>query len=769
MQRETDKQTGPLHRRVGLLAFLDDATFVSKGGQVGKVLRIDGPDGECLDGSEIDQATRSWERAVGLLDERFTLYQYMFRRRSRGLYEVDLFAVLACDPDGLAVTHWSEEKALRLHRSRIEAQRDKLAAAVRAFAEQAGFVSALGREESFLFFRRLLNFSDEKRTLIERPSRADRLDEQICDTDVEGWEDHLKADGHHVKVLTLTNAAPDESCPRMFSDLLAVDADFHVVTEWKRFKDGAAVVKKQADFMWKMRIGIVKQMANAAKSSAEAAKPEERKNKAQLENVDELDTAFADIQNRGLSVGNYSLTVVVHDEDRSKMERGATEIKTVFGKREFHLFEERHNLFRALWATVPGGSVFQRRKLKLMNTNAADYALVWKPLEGDELNQHLRAENLMVLETSERTAYGFNFHVGDVGHTEIVGQTGSGKSYFLKSALDNLRKYDPYVVAFVMGGGFEFLVKRLGGVYCGLGRNEIDRGRLPFKLNPFAGEGTDEDVEFLAEFVRLLLEQDGPALTAEQLNDLDVQVKSMFMLPAEHRRLASLMLAPDDLQPRLMRWVHGLGERHDGKSAWLFDNAEDTLKLSDFHCFDLEGMDEHPAITEALMFYLLHQVNRQVFGRAASRLKVIVIDEAWAFFRNPLFTEAMKRFLKTARKRNGIVIFATQSLDDLERCEITGVLRDSCLTKVLLANPALDRAKYKEWFGLKDREIDVVANLEPKGPMLVKKPSGSKVVRLRVGPEKHWMYADDPQANAQRAMAIQEHGERWLEALMEER
>jgi type IV secretion system protein VirB4 len=767
MRRETDEEAAPLHLRVGVYEFLDDGVFVCKNGQIGKVYALAGRDGECLDDSEIDEFTQAWERVMGLLDENFTLYQYLIRWNN----EIKLFIVPLCAAPGFKVSQWSAEKEIRHHRAKRLAQFNSLTSVSRSSAEQAGCLAPLNQQETFRFLRLLLNFSDEKRTLILNPSRPDRLDEQIVDTDIEGWEDHLRADNHHVKAMTLTNAAPEDSNPMMFCDLLGVDANFHVVTEWRRFKDSSAVVRKQADFMWKMRISIFKQMANAASSSAgkENAKPEERKNKAQLENVDELDTAVADIQNRGLTTGEFSLSVVVYDESREKMERAATEIKTVFARREFHLFEERHNLFRCLWATVPGGSCFQRRRLKLMNTNAADYSLIWKPDTGDASNVHLKSPNLLTLETRQKTSYGFNFHVGQVGHAEIIGQSGSGKSYLLKAVMHSLQEqYNAYVVAFVMGGGFEFLIRHLGGVYCALGRGDIDRGRLPFKLNPFACEATDDNVEFVQEFVRLKLEQDSEPLTAEQVNDVDVQVQSLFMLPAAHRRLSNLMLDPKELQPRLARWVHGFGSRPDGKYAWLFDNEEDTLQMSDFHCFDLDGMDERPALTEVLMFYLLHQVNRQVFSRDISRLKVIIIDEAWAFFRNALFQEAMKKFLKTARKRNGIVVFATQSLDDLEQCRITGVLKDSCLTKVLLANPGLDREKYKAWFGLKDKELDLLTVMEPGGPMLVKKPRSSKVGILRVDKRRHWLYLDEPDLNAKRAEMVEKHGDRWLEQVLVE-
>jgi hypothetical protein len=48
---------------------------------------------------------------------------------------------------------------------------------------------------------------------------------------------HLRVDDYYVKVLTLKEASA-QSFPVIFKELLAVDANYHVVTEWKKEDSG---------------------------------------------------------------------------------------------------------------------------------------------------------------------------------------------------------------------------------------------------------------------------------------------------------------------------------------------------------------------------------------------------------------------------------------------------------------------------------------------------------------------------------------------------
>src|SRR3546814_940384 len=87
-------------------------------------------------------------------------------------------------------------------------------------------------------------------------------------------------------------------------------------------------------------------------------------------------------------------------------------------------------------------------------------------------------------------------------------------------------------------------------------------------------------------------------------------------------------------------------------------------------------------------------VIRHLFARLEERFDgaptLLVLDEAWLFLDDPVFAARLREWLKTLRKKNVSVIFATQSLADIRRSEehtseLQSLMRISyavfCLTK----------------------------------------------------------------------------------------
>ena len=87
---------------------------------------------------------------------------------------------------------------------------------------------------------------------------------------------------------------------------------------------------------------------------------------------------------------------------------------------------------------------------------------------------------MAVFETPHRTTYAFNLHVQDVGHTLILGATGSGKSFLLNFLITHSQKYVPHTVVLDVGHSYRKLSTLLGGRYVEIGLRQhgvtINRG-----------------------------------------------------------------------------------------------------------------------------------------------------------------------------------------------------------------------------------------------------------------------------------------------------
>ncbi len=114
---------------------------------------------------------------------------------------------------------------------------------------------------------------------------------------------------------------------------------------------------------------------------------------------------------------------------------------------------------------------------------------------------------------------------------------------------------------------------------------------------------------------------------------------------------------------------------------------------------------------------------------------MLVLDEAWLFLGETGFAAKIREWLKTLRKKNVAVVFATQSLDDIVRSPIATTLIESCPTQIFLPNArALEPASADLYrlFGLNKRQLELLAYAAPKRSYYVRQPRGRRMFDLKL-------------------------------------
>jgi len=797
---------GALNALVNVCAFLDEHTFLTKSGDLGVVLRIEGIDYECLDFPEIDSFARRFEAALRSLTEEFRLYQYVLKRTSPAiphkaypeaqvvnraiqermgfldakgetLYSLELYCVvlyergheqesqrrslldLFRDPRAAMDAFFSAPGTLAILESELNAAQQLLSAKVNSFLVQLQdlvHASRLTKSDAFQFFGRLLNYAPY-RTEHMRLKYEVAVDRQLAGSSLECHRDHLRVGDHFVKVLSVTEP-PAQTFAHMLRSLLELPSNVIVASEWKRSSNTAIrrLIRTKRRHFHNSKTSLANYLDNAPPSDRHLLVDD-----GDEALVNDLGMSLRELEVNGNYFGEWSMTVVLYDLERTKLNRSVAECVKVFATQDATLIEERYNLLNAWLAVLPGNHHYNLRRLYLLNTNCADLSFLFTLHTGEPLNRHLGQEYLAVLETNHGTPYFLNLHYEDNAHTVILGATGAGKSFLLNFLLTNLQKYQPYTFIFDLGGGYESLTRLFDGSYLRVGVEARS-----FTINPFALPPTKENLHFLYSFVRVLVESSGYEMNSSDERDLYEQIENLYQVEAGMRRLFTLRnIVNRRLAEHLHKWVG------DGQYASLFDNAEDNLTLARFQCFDFEGMDKYPQVLEPLLFYILHRANASVHSvDLATTFKVFIMDEAWRFFRNGTIQRYIIEALKTWRKKNAAMILATQSGDDLHRSDILPVIVESCATKMFLANPGMDAASYRERFHLNETEAELVARLIPKQQILIKRPDLAKVVNLHVDPTSYWLYTNSPYDNARRREAFERHGfERGLEILAKEK
>src|ERR1700728_1043947 len=791
------REAGSFAAQVNLHGFWDEHSFLTKTGDLGAALRIGGIDYESLDHAGRDYAVKRLEAAFRSLDDKCRLYQVLFKRnrptiphakyenplvraaveqrsaflqsKADRLYSIEIYWVVMIDGSyqktGLLHAFaqlpkqprsairdlralFSGNKERTLLYEQIERDRLRLQQKVNSLSGQLNdltTVELLGAEKTFRLVRRLVNF---------RPSKvadallcgARHLDWQVCGSELEAHRGYLRMDDDYLRVLTLKEL-PGETRPLILNGLLDIPANFHVVTEWHPVDNAKA----------RKEIASRRRHHHNSKTSF-VSNLQDRENTGNQDNlvddskaaaVAELGNALTAMGMEGKNFGELTLSVVIYDEDRTKVEHTVAEFQKLFTQHDGLLYEERYNLLNAFFATVPGNRQFNLRKQWALNSNYADLSFLFTVDSGSQWNPHLEREYLAVLESTHGTPFYLNLHAGDVAHTLLLGATGSGKSFCLSSTLQAAQKYDPLTFIFDLGGSYESLTRVFGGTYLNVGLKNPG-----FTINPFSLAQTHENQNFLFLFLRVLIEAGGRyELTPEDEKALFAAIERAYKLPAEIRTLTNFGSILGPLGERLHRWTQA------GQFGHLFDNPQNTLSFARFQTFNFDGWSDYPDILAPLLFYVLQRASSKIeTSENVGTFKPFVIDEAWIFLKNMTIREWITRAEKTWRKKNAAMILATQSVVELAASDMLHIVNESCPTKIFLSNPNIDRRMYAEIFQLNDTQLELLESLVPKRELLLIQPRGTKKLVLEVDALGYWMATNNARDNIRKQEYFARYG-----------
>ena len=150
-------------------------------------------------------------------------------------------------------------------------------------------------------------------------------------------------------------------------------------------------------------------------------------------------------------------------------------------------------------------------------------------------------------------------------------------------------------------------------------------------------------------------------------------------------------------------------------------------------CFEMEELMHSKAAVLAVLGYLFDRFEERFDGAPT----LLILDESWLFLDDPVFAARIRQWLKTLRKKNVSVIFATQSLADIKDSSIAPAIIESCASRIFLPNPQATEPQIRtiyEGFGLNSRQIQIVATAQPKRDYYYQSRAGNRLFDLDLGP-----------------------------------
>lgn len=723
--------------RLPYLSLVDENVVLLRDGAVMISLVVPGISFETADSAELNAQTATREVLLrSALDARFVMYHHVIRRRvhveldgafddplaahidarwrekmSHGaLYVNDQFVTLVRRP-ARGKAGWADKAARLLQRQKgaVEADDNDVralrAAATAMVASLGGYGARLlgdyaGPTGACSEVLELLSalYNGEMRPVRRPADDADlglMLPYKRINFGLDALEQRGAGEARYAALLSLKDY-PDSTAPGLMDALLRLPFEM-VLTESYAPAD-RQVARERIDLA-----------IRRLKSADEEAMAERR----------EMQSARDALGVGAVGFGDHHLSVMVRTERLEVLDDAAAACAAALADAGAVAVREDVNLEPGFWGQFPGNEALIVRRALISSANMACFGSLHGFALGQADGNHW-GEAVTLLQTTSATPFFFNFHHGDLGNFTVIGPSGSGKTVVMNFLAAQAQKYAPRTILFDKDRGAEVFVRGIGGTY-----SRIAAGH-PTGFNPLALPDSPHNRAFLRDWLGVLLAAKGP----EELATLAGAVDAAYANDASLRRLSHFreLLAgsrrpePGDLASRLEAWI-GSGEH-----GWLFDNADDRLDLSAQTLgFDMTALLETPRLRTPVMMYLFHRIEERLDGHPT----MILIDEGWKALDDEVFAARIRDWLKTLRKRNALVGFATQSARDALDSRIATALVEQTATMLFMPNARARAEDYCEGFGLTHHELDIIRTLPAHSRcFLIRQPDASVVVRL---------------------------------------
>ena len=730
---------------------------------------------------QLDQVLNRWQRLLSALDPQTRVYFYLFRRPGE-LAEIEgLEGVAAISQEkrrtflldrvqGLqAYVVWSHDPQLQSvgqngtdggrwwldtakNWMRRKGNRDQVAFLFRhvreaadAFRQLVDASCALATDVTPLTILDAVEGNAFLSELVNRPGvpwhgggTGSALNWRLALSELEAERRFLRLDGEPVILYSLLGP-PTQARANLLADLYRLDADLTVALEWRPYTLEAArrKIRSAQRHYFQRRYSM---MAHVQETEGTTS--------AMLDSAADVESsrlggALVELEANGVAYGDVALTVALHGELR-KIEQLDAELRRIFGGCDAKLIREGYGQLPAWFGRMPA----QPRKRQVRSVFAsAGVPLASRPSSGPPLRHPSVPTCGGRRSPSWRRPGGphttTTSSAGDVGHTLILGATGSGKSFLLNFLLVQSLQYRPRVLVLDLGGSYRWLTQFLGGGYLSLtpetaASGQPRCGRSPCRLGSAPSASSRLALAPAADR-RLRAEGRG-------YHRAPRTGRGHLRSPGRGSHSHGLRAGPP---PEDVARDVPLARR--GRVGPFFDNAgPDTLDLQDWQVIDLAGAAEHEDLCEAALFYLLERLRLALDADdEAERVKLMVVDEAWRYLSDPSVLAYLAEAAKTWRKRNAALVLATQSAGDVTATPGPGgsssPCRRSSSSRIRIFQrvwPTPSGSTLPRWrrFGVSCRSASSISG-EPRlraysGWRSIPRVTGSTRVPTRLGPSR---------------------------------
>ncbi len=562
-----------------------------------------------------------------------------------------------------------------------------------------------------------------KRQRVRVPEIPMYLDALLADQPLTGGLEPMLGTAH-LRVLTVVGF-PTATVPGILDDLNRLAFPYRWSTRALMLDrtDAVKLVTRIRRQWFAKRKSVAAILKEVMTNEASALLDTDANNKAL-----DADAALQELGTDQIGEAFVTATFTVWDGDPRAADEKLRLVEKVIQGRDFTCMIETVNAVEAWLGSLPGHVYANVRQPPISTLNLAHMIPLSAVWAGEVRDHHFKAPPLFFAKTEGATPFRFSLHVGDVGHTLVVGPTGAGKSVLLALMAMQFRRYPgAQIFAFDFGRSMRAAALAMEGDWHDLGGAIAGESADFVSLQPLAEIDDISERGWAAEWVASILSREKIDVTPETKEHVWTALTSLASAPVEERTLTglSVLLQSNVLKRALQPYCLG------GPYERLLDAENERLGTSSIQVFETDGLIG-TAVAPAVLSYLFHRIEARFDGRPT----LLIIDEGWLALDDADFAGKLREWLKTLRKKNASVVFATQSLADIDGSTIAPAIIESCPTRILLPNDrAIEpqiMAIYRR-FGLNDRQIEILARAIPKRDYYCQSRQGNRLFELGLG------------------------------------
>jgi len=444
--------------------------------------------------------------------------------------------------------------------------------------------------------------------------------------------------------------------------------------------------------------------------------------------ADQLKAAQFDTISGQTGYGFYNSNLILIHKDPNFLRQANEDIIKHIQQLDFRVRDETVNATEAYLGSIPCHGDYNLRKM-LQDTHFVSHAFPTSSVYQGDIKAPCQKtgykDQAPLLFTATRGSRPFilNLHIGDVGHTALLGPTGSGKTTLNALLMASHRKY-PHsrIIVLDKNQSNYHTILSLGGQYFSPESDRFQLGVLA-QVHPEHPEHIQKAIDWLSDCCHV----QGVHVTPTRHKLLRESVERLSLETQQYKNLDHLVIQDAVMREAIAVFNAGYYQRLLNGTKPTFSNTEvlgfemDSLIKTDSHENDLAI----PVIKA--IFNELELIFKD------KRPTLLILEEAWLYLRHPLFREKLTDWFKTLRKANVSVLFISQDLDDIVTSKAASVIQTSCMTRIYLPNKKASEPKISDQyraFSLNDQQIRIIEGATPKQDYYYQSEKGNRLFKL---------------------------------------